>query len=384
MSNAATDSTPVLFPAARYVSGDMYKTEEKKDQQGNVRTHAVGHKKAGEVMLECYFGIAIPKEGTQHWAQRPNTAYWQEKDPTGQGYNGFKVQHWGETIWLRGHADFPRLVDPASKMITLPSFAWKIEDGDSTIPKGERMIRNCDREGFPGCWIVHLKTPGRLPSIWDETGTHKIEGVGTVKRGFYIEVQGTVSGNGQTAKPGVYINHQMVAYRAPGKEIVFGPDPRSVGFGRSALPAGVTSVPTGAAASFPAGLPGAAQSGSPQPGFPLAGIAASPGAPASPGVGVPAGLPATGLPGASVGFPTASTAQTSPSSPAGLPGMPGAVQTAVQPQPGFLQPPAGLPQPIVVAPVLHPQLIQQGHTWASLTAQGITLDHAKSQGWIVG
>lgn len=398
--------TNVLYQPGRYVSGDIYEIKQKEDQQGNRRVYEPTHKRAGEPMLECYFGLAIPKAPNQlaaalaamglpgfkqGWAIKPVFADGQSWD---QKYPG--VPYWGEVIWLEGHKDFPQLINPQTQRIESPTFAWKIDDGDDQTPKGERNMSNAQREGYPGCWIINLKSGG-LPKVYDENGKPLLD-KGLIKRGWWVEVYGSVQGNGQKLKAGVYLNHQMVSYRAPDKEIVYGPDPTKVGFGKFALPAGVTTQPLGATTNFPAaGLPG-----SPAPGgLPVQG-AGTVVAPAGLPVGAPAGLPGQssvagstgvvqGLGGVSAPAGTvtgiASPVLTSPSN--GLPG-----QTAVQQHPGFLQPqtglvPAGAPvipvAPVVVTgPVLNPALQATGVTWQQMLAANWTLESARAAGHVVG
>jgi hypothetical protein len=407
MSTPQTAITNVLYPPGRYVGGDIYEIKQKTDQQKQPRFYAPGHKKAGEPMLECYFGLAIPKAPNQTDAALAAMGLpgfkqgWAIK-PTGwdQQYPG--VPYWGEVIWQEAHKSFPKLINPTTQRIELPTFAWKIEDGDDTTPKGESQIPNCKREGHPGCWIVSLKSGG-VPKIYDQDGKPLL-GEGIIKRGWWIEVYGSTQGNGQLQKPGVYLNHSMVSYRAPDKEIVFGPDPTKVGFGKFALPAGVSAQPLGAATNFPStgvGLPSSAPGGNPLPGGLSAGGVVNPGALGNMAAGVPAGLPGglpqgalpgqLGVPGAAlaqaptnvpVGLPGALPAQTSPSSP---------IQTAVQPHPGFLQPqvglaPAGAPiAPVVPAqPVLAPGLAAQGVTWAVMVQNGWTVEAARAAGHVVG
>jgi len=65
----------------------------------------------------------------------------------------------------------------------------------------------------------------------------------------------TVAGNESSQRPGLYLNHNMVALSGYGPEIVVGPDPTSVGFGAAPLPPGASAVPTGAFAPAPAAPP---------------------------------------------------------------------------------------------------------------------------------
>lgn len=351
------DQTPILFPVSRWVTGDMHELKDKLDNNKQPKFFAPTHKRAGQKMQECYFGIAIRKApGQTHWAIKP--ADW---DQTNRDRDGLVIPYWGEAIWTTGNAAWPALCNNAEKYITLPTFAWKIEDGDDTTPKGEKQTRNCDKPGHPGHWIVHLKT-WKIPSVHTPDGLQTLADRSVIKRGFYVQVAGSVSGNAQAGKPGVYINHDMVAYvPTEGAEEIRGGgggDAKTVGFGRGALPSGVVAAPLSAAAATFAGAPRLPTAGAlPQVGLPAA-AAARP--------AVPAGLPA--------GFPNASGAtMTSPSNP-------------VSPQPGFLNPPAlGLPTVAVapVAPVLAPAVAAQGHTWASLQAAGVTLEQAKANGWVM-
>lgn len=371
---------PILFPVSRWVTGDMHELKDKLDNNKQPKFFAPTHKKAGQKMVECYFGIAIRKSpGQTHWAIKP--ADWDQLNPG--------VPYWGETVWTTGNAAWPALTNNPQKYITLPTFAWKIEDGDDTTPKGEKQIRNCDKPGHPGHWIVHLKT-WKVPSVHTQDGMQVLADRSVIKRGYYVQVAGSVSGNAQAGKPGVYINHDMVAYvPTENAEEIRGSgsgDATKAGFGRGALPSGVTAAPLSAAASTFAGAPSLPAVGAlPRAGLPAV-AAALPGAPAGFPAGVPAGTPALGMPGvgapagqmAPQGFPAfsggaASTAMTSPSNP-------------VTPQPGFLQPPALALPPVVVAPVapvLAPAVAAQGHTWASLQAAGVTLEQAKAQGWVM-
>lgn len=399
--------TSVLYQPGRYVGGDIYEVKQKETEQGHKRVYEPGHKRAGEPMLECYFGLAIPKAPNQSaaalaamglpgfkqgWAIKPVFADGRTWD---QMYPG--VPYWGEVIWLEGHKMFPNLINPQTQRIEQANFAWKVDDGDDTTPKGERQMSNSQREGYPGCWIVNLKSGG-MPKVYDESGKPLLD-KGLIKRGWWVEVYGSVQGNGQTKKPGVYLNHGMVSYRAPDKEIVFGPDPTKVGFGKFALPAGISSQPIGPATNFPAaGLPGAPAAGFPLPGgLPVQGVAggiAPAGLPANVHAGLPGSLPGAGagivqgLGGVTAGLPGALPVLTSPSNglPAGVPAQP----TAVQQHPGFLQPQVGLPvaglpvAPVVVGPVLSPALAAQGVTWQQMLAGNWTLESARAAGHVVG
>lgn len=293
----AQDNT-VLFPVARIVQGDLYEPQDE-DMQGNKLTVKTGPN-AGQERVNFFFAIAIPKTGESEW---------------------FHTQ-WGQRIYAIARAAWQAWFNPQTAECTHPRFAWKIANGDDTTPNPDaRNMRNCDREGFPGHWIVRLGS-GFATKVFDEAGTPLLQ-PGLVKRGYWVEVLAIVNSNSNAQKPGLYINHSMVAYRAPGKEIVSGPDPRQVGFGRSALPPGVNAQPLGNTANVPAQA-----------------------APAIPGA-------APAVPGAAPAVPGGYAAAPAYAAPA----VPGAApaQTPVVPHTGFIQPvgapavPGAVPQSPVVA-----------------------------------
>lgn len=286
----AQQQNTILFPVGRLVQGDLYKGQDK-DQQGRPLMT-----KDNKPTTKYFFAIAIPKTQAQWW-----------------------YEPWGQQILAIANAAWPQ------GQTQNPNFAWKIEDGDSQIPNLNGR-KNADREGHAGHWIVKFSSTF-APKIFDSQGNAMLQ-PDLVKAGYWIEVLGTVQGNGEMQKPGIYINHNMVAYRAPGKEIVSGPDPRAVGFGRSSLPPGVTAAPVGTAA-FPA-APGAA------PGPVPSGVT-TPAVPAGGYTPAPAGMPAPGMSSAGVpgGYPAPNMATP-----------PAMVPTAVAPHPGILAPPmANAPAP---------------------------------------
>lgn len=273
--------TNILFPPARVVQGDLYEPQTE-DQQGNKLTVKTGQN-AGQERVNYFFTIAIPKAGEAAWYHSA----------------------WGQKIYGLARSWWPTLFDAAGNCLH-PRFSWKVSDGDDTTPNPDaQMRRNCDREGFPGCWIVRLSS-GYATRILDSSGAPMLT-PGAVKRGFWVEVWASLNTNGNTQKPGIYVNHQYVAFRAPDKEIISGPDPRSLGFGKAALPPGVSAAPV-AGANLPQGIPGV-------PGVP-AGV---PGLPA----GIPAGVPS--IPHA------APIPQAAP--------IPGGIPTGVAPNAGFIAPP---------------------------------------------
>lgn len=210
MSQLAVNLTS---PVGRIVMGNLYKGNDK-DVDGKPRVVKSGPN-AGQPTIQFFFALAIPKNpGETHWSQ---TA-------------------WGKQIWAVGNQAFPNAAQS-------PAFAWKIEDGDSAIPN-KKGRKPCDTEGFAGNWILKFSS-GFAPKIY------RVEGSGYVpettpdyvKPGYFVEVNFTVDGNGSQQQPGVYVNPNIVMFRAYGPEIISGPDVTACGFGQSPLPAGASTVP---------------------------------------------------------------------------------------------------------------------------------------------
>jgi hypothetical protein len=217
-----SQSENITSPVGRIVAGSLYEPQTT-DGDGNPRVIKNGPN-AGQPNPSYFFAVAIPKNpGETHWSQT----------------------EWGQKIWGVGHTAFPQAAQS-------PAFAWKVEDGDSQIPntKGKRP---CENEGFLGHWVIKLSS-GFAPKIYQEGkgAWDQITTPGFVKPGYYVQVAFTVRGNGSQQKPGVYLNHNMVAFRAFGAEISFGPDVSAAGFGAAPLPAGASLTPLAATAPLPA------------------------------------------------------------------------------------------------------------------------------------
>lgn len=205
----------ILFPIGRLVRGSLYKGQDK-DAEGKPLVVKSGPN-AGQPRLDFYFAVAIPKTpGQTHWAQT----------------------EWGAQIWAVGHAAFPQAAQA-------PSFAWKVIDGDSTVPN-KKGRKPCDNEGYPGNWVVQFSS-GFAPKIFTADGTQQITEADAVKLGYYVQVYGSCDGNGSQSQPGVFVNHSMVAMAGYGPEIVVGPDATAVGFGKGPAPVGMMSAPAAGA-----------------------------------------------------------------------------------------------------------------------------------------
>lgn len=203
--------TSVLLPVSRLVAGSLTEPATT-DYDGNPLVIKSGANK-GQPRVDWWFCLAAPKNGAVSW--------WDTE--------------WGKKILAVGQAAFPQ-------QSALPDFSWKIEDGDSTRVN-KKGKRNCDKEGYPGNFIIRLGS-GFAPKVLDASTPGMLKEIdpALVKAGYWVEASCTVDGNtGST--PGVYLNHQYVAFRAPGPEIFIGPDPSEIGFGAMPLPPGVNAAP---------------------------------------------------------------------------------------------------------------------------------------------
>ena len=292
----------ITSPVGRLVAGSLYKARTT-DFDGNPLKVKTGPN-AGQDRKDYFFAIAIPKAaGETHWSQT----------------------QWGQQIWTLGHQAFPQGAQR-------PDFAWKIDDGDSTV-LNKRNKRPVDNEGYAGHWVLKL-SGGFAPKVYRWEGGAAIQELTPeyVKPGYYVEVNFNVAGNENQNNPGVYLNHSMVMFRGYGAEITFGPDVASAGFGVAPLPAGASAVPLASSSPLPIlavpALPATAQAPPPT---------VTPGAPAS----------------------------VSPSSP-----------IPVLPNPGFVQ----MPPPPPAAAVAAPPPPAAGPTMTP-AANGITYQAYKAGGW---
>jgi hypothetical protein len=203
-----------------------------------------------------------------------------------------------------------------------PGFSWKLIDGDSLDAQGQPYS---NREGFAGHYIIRFNS-GFAPKCYTAGGARQIVDPEELKRGYYVRVYGSVVGNNNHQKPGIYVNMNMVELVGYGDVISSGPDGESIFGGQAAaMPAGVSQTPV--APATPMQQPGM---GMPQPQQPQ-----------QPGMGMPQpqqqpgmGMPQPQQPG--MGMPQPQQPQ-QPQQQPGM-GMP-------QPQQPQQQPGMGMPQP---------------------------------------
>ena len=217
--------TQILTPVGRLVQGDCFEGQTK-DAEGNPLVIKNGPN-AGQPRVDYFMAIAIPKTDPEYndlWAIIHNEA----------------------------RTSFPSLFDASGNCIS-PKFAFKVVDGDSQVPN-TKGVKPCEREGFPGHWVLNF-SGGYAPKCYiQENGAYKqVTDPSMIKKGYYIRIAGTVKGNGSQQQPGIFLNHSMVELVGYGEEIVTGPNADAVFGGAPAaqLPAGASATPL-APASAPA------------------------------------------------------------------------------------------------------------------------------------
>lgn len=287
---------------------------------------------------------------------------------------------------------FPQLFDAAGNC-THPRFSWKLTDGDSTIPdEGGRAPAT--KEGFPGHWVVRFQSsfPPKCFYAGRYAPQEQIQDRNAIRRGYYVRISGTIEGNANPTKPGLYVNLNMVELSAQGQEIVSGPDANAVfgGAGAPALPPGATALPGNLPSPGMQAMPGMPQMPgmTPPPAMPGA-QQAMPGMPAFPGhaaPAMPAPVPAMAAQQQTPVMPNPAFAA-GPAMPgmpapgAAMPGMPG-MPTPGAAMPGMPAPPAMMPPP-PAGPQMTPAGVATGYTVAQLMGGGWTEQTMRQAGYIV-
>lgn len=251
--------TDILFPPGRLVAGSLYAPRDK-DAEGKALVIKNGPD-AGKPRVDYFIAVAIPKQaGHTHWAQ----------------------SDWGAKIYATAAASHPQAYQS-------PAYAFKISDGDSTIPNRNGR-KPCDNEGWPGHWVVKF-SGGYAPKVYQQPQPGVYNELSTpdaVKCGYWVQVSGNVAGNGSAQQPGVYLNHGMVLFVKPDTEIRNGPD-AATAFAGAAVSAALPGVGAVAPLPFtPPVAPAAPVAVVPNPAF-LAPPAAVP-------LPVPMGLPVPPVP----------------------------------------------------------------------------------------
>ena len=165
-------SNEILTPVGRMVQGHPMELHPVMDNAGQPKIN-----RAGQPQQQAFVALAIPKGTEQHWNQT----------------------EWGAQIHAAGVASWPNGEHGA------PTFAWKITDGDSTVPnrKGKQP---CNNEGFPGHWIINASNGFAPDCFANGNYASQVMRKETFKNGDYVRLVLSVKGNGSTDSPGVYMN----------------------------------------------------------------------------------------------------------------------------------------------------------------------------------
>lgn len=227
-----------VTPVGRLVQGHPAIPQEK-DNEGEPLRIKNGPN-AGQLTKKYYMAIAIDKN-----------------DP------GFAEFH--AKMKNVARAGFPDLHPNGGECIK-PDFSWKLDDGDSQIPN-TKGTRNCDREGWPGHWILKFST-SFAPDIYSKGGAAVLQDPeNALKLGYYVRVQCSITDNGSQQKPGIFLNENKVELFGLGEEIVAGIT-GSEAFGatdaNTFVPAGMSAAPVAEPNAF---APQAAPVAAPHPDF---------------------------------------------------------------------------------------------------------------------
>lgn len=352
--------TRFTSPVGRLVQGSVDEPQTK-DAQGNPRVIKTGPN-AGQPNPQYFIAVAFPKADPQG----EFAAFWQ-------------------VLLAQAAADFPNLFPqgPGGECVH-PNFSFKYIDGDGRDTNGKS---NAEKEGFAGHHVIRFASsyPPRCFHAGRYAAHEQIQEKGAIKRGYFVRVNGSVEGNGNAQRPGLYVNLDMVELSAYGPEIVSGPDAsQAFGAGPAALPAGATSAPM-APPSAPTGAMPPAAPGMPAPAAPAAPASAptatygaAPGMPApaaAPGYAPAAPAPAAPAPYAGFIPPTGGAPAASPGVPAAMPATsPIASPTSAPPPPAAPAAPAPGPQLTAAAKgATYGQLIANGWTDETLRQHGLML-----------
>lgn len=242
-----------LTPVGRIVAGSVWDGNTT-DFHGKPLEWKSGDK-AGQPRTEWFIALAIPK--------------------TDAGFNDV----WAQMNRIAKGA-FPSMFNASGECLR-PDFAWKYTDGDSATLNRNGVAPNT-KEGYPGHWVLSLAS-SHPPRAYDRDGREIPADTKAIKRGDYVRIFGSMSGNSNQQNPGIYLNLSMIQFSHAGEEIFSGPDAATI-FGGTAMPAapaGVNTTPSPALHSMPTGSIPAAQT-------PVSAPASTPGVPP---VSAPASAP---------------------------------------------------------------------------------------------
>ena len=265
----ANENTPFQgVMTGRLVQGDCF-VAQTKDAQGNLRVVKTGPN-AGQPAPQYFVAVAYRKDDPE-WPAFFNLLLTTSKQ---EWPNLFPATSPAENLFGVMHGK------PVN-----PQFSFKVVDGDGLDQNGKS---NSDKEGFAGHWVVRyassyapkvVRPTG--PGTWEVMAFDPATGQKSpIKRGDYIRVAGSVAGNNNPQRPGIYVNLNMIEFVGQGDEIVGGPDAATAFATPAQLPPGARPVGAPPVGGAPAPTP-PATGGAPMP--PATGNApVAPAAPAAP------------------------------------------------------------------------------------------------------
>lgn len=232
----------LVIDNARLVQGHPLESQQRKKEGAPV------FREDNTPSMEVYFAIAVAKGAEVQ--QAPQLGH--------QPQDAWKGTVWGAQIVERAAVDWP-----TGEYLNPIGFAWKIEDGDSQFPN-QNGKKNCDREGFPGHWIIK-GTTGLGIKVWDGTNPvgamREIIDKNELKCGDYGSAAFQVKGNSPAKSKGMYINPTAFMFTRAGAQIISsaGTDSATL-FGRATAPA-MTAAPNVQSANVAQGMPAPATGG---------------------------------------------------------------------------------------------------------------------------
>jgi hypothetical protein len=328
-------ATRFTSPVGLFVQGDLAKPQLT-DQQGQPRIKKNGPN-AGQPDPQYFIAVAYKKSFVN----------WMDEITQRTELGAFLA-----VLDAQARADFPHLFPVPGGPCVLPTFSYKIIDGDGVDTTGKS---NASKQGFAGCWVVRFSS-AFAPKCFQQpnfAAHQQLPDASVIKRGYYVQVNGTVDGNKNAQKPGIYVNLDMVNWVGSGPEIVSGPDAGEAFGAGAALPPGATAAPVG---MMPAGG-GAA--------------AAYPGAPApAPAAPVYAAAPA----------PQPVAAPAAPAYPAAASPVPASPAAPVQPYAGYMAPAPAPAAPAAPPPAPAAPAAPIGRQMTA-AANGVTYEAYQQAGW---
>ncbi len=104
-----------------------------------------------------------------------------------------------------------------------PDFAWKYKDGDAPD--------NAERDGFTGCYVFAFRN-GFAPSAILDQNHKQIVDKNQIIPGYQVQVAYNIKANGNTDKPGIYLNFTHVKLISIDAPIISGPSADEI-FGKT-------------------------------------------------------------------------------------------------------------------------------------------------------